>query len=334
MIKHKMTSSLRHKLLNQVNQSEALFEETIMTARYASQDRLTPEIKGEISYVRNEYKALKEYLEKSASAKDTEFIQERMNALKNRRAYVMPASDLSAEAHYRLDKLKSWKISSEGGLEPILEMIRKIDAPAVEETEKRMLMLKLYEVYDYWDQYLDWVNTRILWSEVILCLMSVIGLGFSIWFLVGRNCILGFIVAGACGASLSVLLKMPTIPVYEEFVLWYIRGTARFATGVVANVIGLGLLASGIINFSLNFDGNSLSIAKVIKGTEICLTGSRPFDTSILWGLALLSIGILFGFTERALASFESTLFGRIEKGEKHLQKKSTAQRKAPTNDT
>jgi hypothetical protein len=133
-----------------------------------------------------------------------------------------------------------------------------------------------------------------------------VGLGVAAWLLLtGRLLLLAFAAAGMSGAALSVLLKPPPITGYGAYNRAVLSTFARIGTGIVANVVGLGLLASGVLSFSLNFNGSSMSTASIIAEFG---TGAHPR----LAGLFLLAIGIVFGFAERTLAAFEDAVLGRV----------------------
>ena len=85
---------------------------------------------------------------------------------------------------------------------------------------------------------------------------------------------------------------------YERLVL------SRVSVGIVASLIGSGLLGWGIITIAI---GNQ-SFQDMVNS---CSTGSAPCAT--LKMLVLLSVPMLFGFSERALTSFEKQFLGQRE---------------------
>ena len=109
---------------------------------------------------------------------------------------------------------------------------------------------------------------------------------------------------------------------YGEFMKTMLDIFSRFTTGLIASVIGLGFLASGIINLSFTFEGQPKSMATVIKDFG---TSGKP----ILSLLVLLCLGIIFGFSERLFSSFESTILGKLLPKEDKASGKSDKQKKS-----
>ncbi|OGF66220.1 MAG: hypothetical protein A2Y62_02685 [Candidatus Fischerbacteria bacterium RBG_13_37_8] len=71
---------------------------------------------------------------------------------------------------------------------------------------------------------------------------------------------------------------------------------------MLASIIGLGLLASGIINLSFSFNERVMNFSTII----IELSNSNSKDILLL--LFVSSIGITLGFSERLFFSFTSTI--------------------------
>jgi hypothetical protein len=72
----------------------------------------------------------------------------------------------------------------------------------------------------------------------------------------------------------------------------------------LASIVGCGLLGWGLISISIQ----GQTFADILK---VCSASAR---TSCTTGetLTLLAVPMLFGFSERALTSFESTIFGKL----------------------
>ena len=91
---------------------------------------------------------------------------------------------------------------------------------------------------------------------------------------------------------------MPLLKVVSsgELESYWRRILSRVTVGTVASLIGSGLLAWGFINISVG----DLKFTDAVCG---CSTGS---SCTVLKTLVLVCVPLLFGFSERALTSFES----------------------------
>ncbi len=146
--------------------------------------------------------------------------------------------------------------------------------------------------------------------------------------LLNRNHLIpGFLVAGVCGACVSVLLKFPHVMDYGENVTTMLGIFGRVVTGALASMIGFGFLASGTISFNFTFDGQPKSIGAIIKNFN------TPDGSSTLYLLVILSLALLFGFSERLFSSFESTLLGKLFSRENHSSDKVNRKGKSRQNE-
>jgi hypothetical protein len=133
-----------------------------------------------------------------------------------------------------------------------------------------------------------------------LALAIVVSLAVAIILMSRGRVIWGLLSAGACGAFVSVISKLPALTVHGEDSAPYKRGIfRRLCTGLAASVIGVGFLASGIVTITLPQGGRLPDIIDRC-GTSGCKAGSV---------LTLVAVVILFGLSERALTSFEDRVF-------------------------
>jgi hypothetical protein len=114
----------------------------------------------------------------------------------------------------------------------------------------------------------------------------------------------GLLLAGVAGSCVSVLTKMPLLEVSlsGELESYERRILSRIGAGVLGSLIGCGLLGWGLISFSIH----GQTFADVLNA---CST-SLPTSCTALQTLILLAVPMLFGFSERALTSFEQKVFG------------------------
>lgn len=114
----------------------------------------------------------------------------------------------------------------------------------------------------------------------------------------------GILLAGAAGSCVSVMAKMPTLDVSlsGELEAYKRRIMTRIGVGVIASLIGCALLAWGLLPISIQ----NQTFADILRGC----TASSSTSCTALSHLILLGIPMLFGFSERALTSFEERVFG------------------------
>ena len=114
--------------------------------------------------------------------------------------------------------------------------------------------------------------------------------------------LVGILGAGISGSCVSVLAKMPVFEVAlsEELDAYKYRIYARVCVGLAASIIGCGLLASGIISISVH----SFSFSDLLASCSTVAPCSSEKS------LVLLAVSMLFGFSERALTSFDKKVFG------------------------
>jgi hypothetical protein len=243
-------------------------------------------------------------IEKASQEDDLAALEDRPDKLENQTAYVLPVSHLAENAQVIFDELVSWEVPPKS-IRQVKEFVEKLKDPKVPDADKRNLYWWILSEYDYRSDYVEWVNSKFLILKIISSVAAIGSLAASLILLNSRLLLPGFLLAGVSGASLSVLLKFPNIMDYGEYMKTMLDIFSRFTTGLIASVIGLGFLASGIINLSFTFDGELKSMATVIQDFDIA-------EKPILWSLVLLSLGIIFGFSERLFSSFESTILERL----------------------
>jgi hypothetical protein len=106
----------------------------------------------------------------------------------------------------------------------------------------------------------------------------------------------------------SVLTKMPLLEVglSGELESYKRRILCRIGAGVLGSLIGCGLLGWGFISIAIH----GQTFAEVLGACSTSLfTSCSPINT-----LILLAVFSLFGFSERALTSFEQKVFGNSAK--------------------
>lgn len=296
--------SEKKELYNQALESRSYFNDIVETSLFAYGGKFPQEVERHVQYVLKEFDALFSAIEKASQEDDLAALEDRPDKLENQTAYVLPVSHLAENAQVIFDELVSWEVPPKS-IRQVKEFVEKLKDPKVPDADKRNLYWWILSEYDYRSDYVEWVNSKFLILKIISSVAAIGSLAASLILLNSRLLLPGFLLAGVSGASLSVLLKFPNIMDYGEYMKTMLDIFSRFTTGLIASVIGLGFLASGIINLSFTFDGELESMATVIRDFDIA-------EKPILWSLVLLSLGIIFGFSERLFSSFESTILGRL----------------------
>ncbi len=141
---------------------------------------------------------------------------------------------------------------------------------------------QIFDEYDYWDSYTERYVVHILpllcWGLVLIALDGLGGAFY--WGLVKRELVIAFLLAGATGAALSVLLKLPPLGVYGELVKTGLELLGRFTTGVVMSAAGLGVIALGLLNVPVPVAAGSKEPLTLTLMAERCLACEYADDCS------------------------------------------------------
>lgn len=105
------------------------------------------------------------------------------------------------------------------------------------------------------------------------------------------------------------MAKMPLLEVglSGELEAYGRRIFGRIGVGVIASLIGSGFLGWGLLSISIQ----NQTFADALNAC-VCPT---PSCTALKTTLILLAVPMLFGFSERALASFERAALAVLQKG-------------------
>jgi len=122
-------------------------------------------------------------------------------------------------------------------------------------------------------------------------------LGVSVASIIHGMALYGFIAAGFSGALVSVLSRMPPMLGWGEWSSYTPRMIGRVAAGVAGTFAGGALLAAGVIKVG-DYTFDDLLTKTVSPGAVLYVVG----------------LGILFGFTERALTQLQGLVFKQDKK--------------------
>jgi hypothetical protein len=225
--------------------------------------------------------------------------------------------------------MSEWAVP-QTSLKDLAVIVDSLEKP--DDKSNRYGLTRIFDEYEYWDGYTDWYFDRILWFSKILVITTVSALGFAI-LAFGYGFILwGFLAAGLAGTSVSILMKLPPMSVYGETAPLGSQILRRYAAGAVGTAVGVGLLAVGIVNIP-NFkeatfnqvlseyeearvdykegqrevSTNGVSKEAAARAGEKPDSGRHPMFAAKLF--IMLAIGLLLGFSERSLSSYEDQLF-------------------------
>ena len=278
---------------------------------------------------------------------DRKRLARRATDLARLRVYVLPVEDLAVEGRDVYAELSEWQVPAVvlANLHQTLtsDLSGTYSAAAqVREEEMRRTrtgLLKVVETYDYWDRYTDWFFATLRNALGVLFVVFVLSLAGAVGLLFTGDVGSGFILAGLSGAAVSIMLKLPPLSVFGEVASFAVKMVGRGAAGMAAAAIGVGALSVGLVNIPLIENGKAVSRSVLInacaradgeaqapataasaeRGAGPALVpsqgGTAPAATtapgcSTVWRLVLLALGMLLGFSERALASFEDAAFG------------------------
>jgi hypothetical protein len=135
---------------------------------------------------------------------------------------------------------------------------------------------QIFDEYDYWEHYTEWYVQRLL-PPITLVLVALFleGLGWALYYgMWKRELVPGFLLAGASGAALSILLKQSAMVVYGQLIKSWLGMAARFAMGLVATMLGFGLLGWGLVG--IGFGGGAsgdtpVSLAAMVAACSTCV---------------------------------------------------------------
>jgi hypothetical protein len=331
----------RNQALNAILSDEATFIEAERQARVAGCNYdidFANSIKADFNQLKNDIN--------SAQMDAMDGLVERSRDLKRLRAYVLPAHEIEIQGKSVFAELNEWSVPSS-----VLNTLKDDILPTLNNKDIYQARTALYNVFDnsdYWSGYIDWFAQFMRYVAGILMFLMLSCLIGSFFFLLnGKGATKGFILAGASGALVSIISKLPPIIPYGETAGYIVRILSRTSTGIAACVIGFGFLASGTLSSALP---DSLKIAEMIdristkdsgdlgrsfKGSDS--VSSPKTDTNLKSvasiensssksssktrdAIILVALAMLFGFSERALVSFEDKIFPVAEAPTKALK--------------
>jgi hypothetical protein len=238
-----------------------------------------------------------------ATSQDLETLEDRAIELAAFRACVAPRVMLPLMAAEVISDLRDWGVPADV-LADIKDTLLK--PQTVSDAESRAALQMLLREHADWDVYVTWYNgflgnvTAVLFTTLLVALVA------GILALVEHIATLGLLLIGIAGALVSILAKLPSVSNYATTNSWIFHIVSRIATGLAGALIGWGLLSSTIVSIGLPATKGIDQIIMGCSGADVTV----PCDAPQL--LILVAIGLLFGFSERALATFEGRVFPSV----------------------
>jgi len=224
------------------------------------------------------------------------------------RAYICPSAEIRNEGTLAIDLMEEWNVprSRVAKLRSLVNAQLQSAAQAPE--PGRSALRGIFEESDSWSSYtseyedkMRRFTRRIFWLTMFMLIVAIYALRFPLIFPLG----VPILLAGAAGSRVSVMAKMPVLEVglSGELESYERRILSRIGAGVAGSLIGCGLLGWGLVSFSVQ----GHSFAEVL---DACSAPSAAARTGV-HSLILLGVPMVFGFSERALASFELKVLGK-----------------------
>jgi hypothetical protein len=224
------------------------------------------------------------------------------------RAYICPRTEVEDEGRLAIDVMAEWGVPK-----AIVERLRDSLGQKLKDTDTQSARGALRAIFEennswasYTDDYEDTMRGYTRWlfgATFFLLVLTVTGFyfrlkAFPLVFLGTLLC------GGAAGSCVSVMLKLPLFDVSlsGELDAYGRRIWSRTGAGTVASLIGCAFLGWGVLPVSLQ----NQTFSDVVNA---CAAADAALCT-ITKALILLAISILFGFSERTLASIERRVLG------------------------
>jgi hypothetical protein len=328
----------RQDALTTVHEARARFEDAVRRALAAG--ATSPA--GLVEAVHSDFTAIESEL-RHASPDAFESLTDRADRLSRLRAYVYPREEIDLEGRSLFADLSQWGVPAA----ILTEMQRDSLGHLAGQDEHlaRGALRSLYDAYDYWGWYVDWYADFMRLVAWWLIGLEALALLVMVNRFVCGDIILGFVTAGVAGALVSVISKMPPLIADAESNAYVRRILMRVGTGTAAALIGGGFLASGLLNVALPHDRVTITeLIEVCGRQDSCwpfcwwkqaisptlalvpaaetqqlapgaAAGAQAKTASVVVRcstggmLLLMALGVLLGFSERALTTFEDRLF-------------------------
>ncbi len=234
------------------------------------------------------------------------------------RAYLCPRAEIKVEGTLAFNQMEEWNVPKSAMTKLRLSLGETLERADTDPCAARGALLAIFLELDAWadytSQYEDTMQRFSRWwlfcPAVGALILSIFGSLHPQWF----PLVLTILLAGAAGSCVSVLMKLPVLEVSlaHELDSYERRILSRVGVGMIASLIGSGLLGWGLLPFSLQ----GQTFGDVLNACSSSCTGPHS--------MILLAIPLLFGFSERALDIV------RAERSSEARSRKLSEARRAP----
>ena len=226
------------------------------------------------------------------------------------RAYLCPSAEIRNEGTLAIDLMEEWNVPKTN-----IDRLRRLVEPQLQNADidakrGRSALRDIFDESDSWRTYTadyeDDMQGFARWWLAVPSVALLLGAVYVLRFpLPGFPLALPILLAGAAGSCVSVMTKMPVLEVSlsGELQAYERRILSRIGIGVMASLIGCGLLGWGLISFSIH--GHTFTDLLKACSDAPC-TGPNS--------LTVLAVPMLLGFSERALTWLEQKFFGASER--------------------
>ena len=297
----------RNETLSVIRGERLAFEEMLQRPRKAD-DELPGD--GFVESVRERFAEIEQKAQQETDIDELDSLGDDAEQQGHLRAYLCPREEIRTEACLAIDLIEEWHVprATRAKLQRCVD--EQMKKSATDPATARGALRAVFKENDSWREYTsDYADEMRRFTRWWLALPTFILLLGAVYLLRFPFAILPsalpVLFAGAAGSCVSVMTRMPVLEVSlsGELASYERRILSRVATGVIASVTGAGLLAWGLISFSIH----GQSFPEILNA---CSTAS----CTALNTLIILAVSMLFGFSERALTSFEAKVFGNSGK--------------------
>lgn len=283
----------RQNALSAIREARMIFEEMARRAEISggSPNALVEDTRNGLEAVEGEAK--------HANADELDDLVEKAESLARLRAYFCPPKEIVDEGQLAIALTAEWGVPGS-----IVTRLRESLVPKLADqdvTVARGALRAILQEFDSWKSYADAYDaTMQRWAYILSSAIALLSV-FAILLLHYSGVIIyGLFAAGAAGGCVSVIARMPPLSLSGEFEVYRRHMVTRIATGAVASMIGCALLAWGLIPISIK--------DKTFEQVFTACAGDTPCTAVNI--LILFGVPMLFGFSERALVSFEERILG------------------------
>ena len=290
----------RADALADIRDCRASFEASVLAANAAGSNydsNLIPE-------VLKRFADIEQKLVLTTTKNEIETLVEQAEEVADLQAYLAAPAEIEIIGKTALDTVADWGVPTSSiealrrDVIPKLACTNQNDAAAV--AAGRGALYTILSEYTSWSSWLDDYHSEM---QKIGYWLSAIALSLIVAaFLLSHKAVVwGLLSAGACGALVSVVSKLPAREITADSAPYKRDSVRRVCIGFAASVIGCGLLMAGLLPITLPSGTTFADLAAECASGEQC--GSQRI-------FILLAVPMLFGLSERALFSFQDRLIG------------------------